>query len=295
MHRFVASGPSRLDTFLATAVPGLSRRRWMQTWEACDVRVNGKRADKGRQLVAGDEVTVAALPPSNADLLPVADADAAARITVLLTTPTFVAINKPAGMASQPLRAGERGSAASAIAALFPECASLGDDPRDGGLVHRLDTGTSGVLVAARSSEAWHAMRQAFADGSIEKTYLAITRGAPFSKHIIAPLEQRGKRAVVDATGLDAETWLDVIASHGDAALVRCRARTGRMHQIRAHLAHVGTPLIGDALYGDKHAVASATDGFYLHAESFTSPLLTVTAPVQASFRQVAETLGLTI
>ncbi|MBE7452785.1 MAG: RNA pseudouridine synthase [Kofleriaceae bacterium] len=89
---------------------------------------------------------------------------------------------KPPGMPSQPLRAGELGTAASGLVALHPECAAVADDPRDGGLVHRLDRGTSGLLVAARTRAAWQALRAAFADRRVDKTYLALVEAAPVSR-----------------------------------------------------------------------------------------------------------------
>jgi len=107
------------------------------------------------------------------------------------------------------------------------------------------------VLVAARTPEAHRALRAAFGAGMVVKHYLAITDGRPVARECDAPLAQRGKRAVVDlAEGLPAYTEIAVEHTLPGHALVRCIARTGRMHQVRAHLAHVGAPLTGDALYG---------------------------------------------
>ena len=113
-------------------------------------------------------------------------------------------------MPSQPLRAGELGTIANAIAFRFPECVAIGDDPRDGGLVHRLDIGTSGVLIAARTLDAYRALRAAFGAGMVVKHYLAITDGRPVARECDAPLAQRGKRVVVDlADGLPAYTEIE--------------------------------------------------------------------------------------
>src|SRR5207248_6696471 len=111
-------------------------------------------------------------PASGDALRPVADPDVV--LAVLLERPDLVVVDKPAGMPSQPLRAGERGTVANGIAARWPECAMIGDDPRDGGLVHRLDVGTSGALAAARTTEAYRALRDAFGTGAVGKEYLAI-------------------------------------------------------------------------------------------------------------------------
>jgi 23S rRNA pseudouridine1911/1915/1917 synthase len=201
-------------------------------------------------------------------------------------------------MPSQPLRAGELGTAASAIAARFPECAAIGDDPRDGGLVHRLDIGTSGVLVAARTEAAYRALRDAFGGGLVDKQYLAITDGRPVARECDAPLAQRGKRAVVDhGGGLPAYTEFAVQEAGPAHALVRCTARTGRMHQVRAHLAYTGAPITGDELYGG--APLAGFEGFFLHAARIALPLpgaggpLVVEAPEPERFARARAACGL--
>ncbi|MGN6110366.1 MAG: RluA family pseudouridine synthase, partial [Kofleriaceae bacterium] len=175
-------------------------------------------------------------------------------------------------------------------------CVAIGDDPRDGGLVHRLDIGTSGVLVAARTQDTYHALRAAFGAGQIDKQYLAIIDGRPVSRESDAPLAQRGRRVIVDYTdGLAAYTAFSVERTSGTHALVRCAARTGRMHQVRAHLAHVGSPIAGDELYGG--APLPGIDGFFLHAARIELPLgverLAIEAPLPARFLRALEIAGL--
>ena len=185
---------------------------------------------------------------------------------------------------------------ANALAAKYPECATIGDDPRDGGLGHRLDIGTSGVLVGARTTDAYRALRDAFSGGLAVKTYLAITDSRPVSRECDEPLAQRGKRVAVDHTdGLAAYTAFIVVSATATHALVRCTAQTGRMHQVRAHLAHVGSPITGDTLYGGKPLGDDA--GFFLHAERIELPLsprLVVDAPLPARFAAALATCGLT-
>jgi 23S rRNA pseudouridine1911/1915/1917 synthase len=275
----------RIDKALARFYPAAGRRQLAELFADGAVRVNGRRASKGDRVAIGDVVELAREPVHGDALRPAPDPDVP--LVVLAERSELIAVAKPAGVPSQPLRAGELGTMANAIAFRFPECVAIGDDPRDGGLVHRLDIGTSGVLVAARTQDAHRALRAAFGAGMVIKHYLAITDGLPVARECDAPLTQRGKRAVVDLVeGLPAYTEIAVERSLPGRALVRCIARTGRMHQVRAHLAHVGAPLTGDALYGG--AALPDHDGFFLHAERIALPLggdsLVVTAPIPDRF-----------
>jgi len=260
----------RVDKALARFYPEAGRRQLAQLFDDGAVRVNGKRAKKGDRVAVGDTVELAREPVSGAALRPAPDPDVP--LVILVEHSDLVVVAKPAGIPSQPLRPGELGTVANAIAFRFPECVAIGDDPRDGGLVHRLDIGTSGVLVVARTLDTYHALREAFSAGQVSKHYLAITDGHPIARECDVPLAQRGKHVVVDlAEGLPAYTEIAVERTSPDHALVRCIAQTGRMHQVRAHLAHAGAPITGDTLYGG--APLAGHDGFFLHAASITLPL----------------------
>jgi 23S rRNA pseudouridine1911/1915/1917 synthase len=253
------------------------------------VRVDGRVGRKGLLLAAGAHVDVAAPPARGDELRPVAQPELA--LDVVFTDDAMVAVCKPAGMPTHPLRAGERGTAANAIVARWPECAGASDDPREGGVAHRLDVDTTGVLVAARSRDDWRALRRAFTGGRVDKVYLALVVGAPPERgEVRAPLAHATARTVravdADAPPLGARaaiTRFEVLArSSGDAlaqagvvlardggvALVRATTSTGRMHQIRAHLAHAGWPLVGDERYGGP----ARSGGHVLHARSVTLP-----------------------
>jgi 23S rRNA pseudouridine1911/1915/1917 synthase len=276
----------RIDRVLARRFPDSSRRMLAELFETGAVRIAGRAVKKGEHAAAGAEVTLARTPAQGVDMRPAPDPVAAALLTVLHLDDEVVVVSKPAGMPSQPLRPGELGTAASGIAALHPECAATSDDPRDGGLVHRLDIGTSGALMAARTRVAWAALRAAFGAGEVEKEYLALVEHAPVATGCDLPLSQRGKRAVVDlAEGLDAHTEWEVVARHGEKRMLRCRATTGRMHQVRAHLAHCGAPIVGDELYGG-HPFPGLV-GFFLHAAVLRFAGRTVEAPLPADRRTV--------
>lgn len=268
----VAEGEAdRVDRVIARHFPSTSRRKVTDLFDDRAVRIDGKLAKKGDRVAAGAVVELARPPVSPEDLRVRPDPDAAARLTVLHTSDDLVFVAKPPGMASQPLRAGELGTAANGIVALHPECATVADDPRDGGLLHRLDGGTSGVLAAARTRGAWQALRAAFAAHQVDKTYLALVDAPPVSRGCEAPLAQRGAKVVVDHTaGLDAHTAWEVVRRVGERALLRCTATTGRMHQVRVHLATCGAPIAGDTLYGGQPLPELV--GFFLHAERLTLP-----------------------
>jgi 23S rRNA pseudouridine1911/1915/1917 synthase len=269
----------RIDKALARHFPDAGRRQLAELFDAGEIRVRGKRAKKGDRVVAGDVIELARAPVSGAALHPIADPDIV--LDLILERAELVAIAKPAGIPSQPLRAGERGTIANGIAARWPECSVLGDDPRDGGLVHRLDIGTSGILVAARTEAVYRELRAAFGGGGVEKQYLAICDARPVSRESDAPLAQRGDHVRVDHTdGLPAYTQFAVERATANHSLVRCIAQTGRMHQVRAHLAHVGSPIAGDVLYGGRPV--EGHPGFFLHAPMLKLPLGTETLAIES-------------
>ncbi len=291
-----ATTADRVDKELTRHFPAAGRKQIAELFDAGAIKVGGKRAKKGDRISPGDVIELSRTPVAGEAFRPEPDAEAGARLEVLLERPEVIVVLKPAGMPSQPLKAGERGTAANGIAARWPECAAIGDDARDGGLVHRLDIGTSGALIAARTPEVYRALREAFGGGLVDKVYRAITEERPVSRECDAPLVHRGKRVVVDHTdGLAAHTAFEVERTSATHALVRCTARTGRMHQIRAHLAHVASPIAGDTLYG-ANAVPDH-DGFYLHAASITFPLggerVHIDVPAPARFTAALAACGL--
>jgi 23S rRNA pseudouridine1911/1915/1917 synthase len=291
MTKITVELADRVDKALARAYPTAGRRQLSNMFDEGCVTVAGKKAKKGDRVVAGDVIEISREPVSGDALHP--QPDPAVEIAILIERSDLVAIAKSAGTPSQPLRAGELGTVANALAHRYPECATIGDDPRDGGLAHRLDIGTSGILIAARTADTYRALREAFGGGLVAKTYLAITENRPVSRECDAPLVQRGRRVAVDHTdGLAAYTAFEVIKATDTHAFVRCTAQTGRMHQVRAHLAHVGSPIAGDTLYGAK----TDEGGFFLHAATLKLPLaepLDVEAPLPDRFTAALAKFGL--
>jgi 23S rRNA pseudouridine1911/1915/1917 synthase len=298
----------RLDRVLVARFPGVGRRRWAALFADGAVAVDGARARKGDRVAAGARVTLREEPAVGEALAPIPEPELA--LDVLHADAHLVALAKPAGQPSHPLRPGETGTAANALVARFPECAGAGRDPREAGLVHRLDRCTSGVLVAARNREAWDAVHRAFAAGEVEKHYLALVAGAAGRGACDAPLRQAGRRALLAQHGhrgaLAASTSWHPIGEGPGVTLLAVEAATGRMHQVRAHLAGCGAPLVGDSLYGGPAEIA--VDGEtvavpfpFLHAARITLPgrdrgeRLTIAAPLAAERAALLARLGIAV
>ncbi|MCC6764825.1 MAG: RluA family pseudouridine synthase [Deltaproteobacteria bacterium] len=252
----------RLDRFLATHGPlaGRGRRDLAAILARGLVRVNGKRARKGTMLRAGDLVTVGA---ATGDTEPAASA-AGPELAIVHLDDAIVAVDKPPGLPTTR-GASEAPSLAAALCVRFPEMAAI--DARHAGLVHRLDTGTSGVLVAARSLEHSTRLRAAFAAKRVAKEYLAVVRGrietpAKIDRPLARHPRSRRRMVIAHATARAWSAETAVVPIGGDArfTLVRLSMRTGVTHQLRVHLAALGHPIVGDTRYGGAAAAPERSD-----------------------------------
>lgn len=249
----------RLDVLLATRVPNLSRGRAKEMIDQGLVLVDGRRARKSYRVSPSDRVSLTRLPePVDFDATP--DPDLPLR--VLLETDDLVVVDKPVGVPSHPLVAGELGTLAGALVARYPEMRGVGYSRREPGIVHRLDTHTSGVMLAARNARSFEALRAQLRAGQIEKRYLARCVGVVSAPRTIEapiasdPRDPRKVKACSDpreikrlaAKAARTEVLRSVPVAHG--SLVEVRANSARRHQIRVHMASIGHPLLGDTLYG---------------------------------------------
>lgn len=246
----------RLDKVLVRRVPGLGRREAAQLFAGGKVRIGGRPVRKSALARAGDELTVERDDPALAPA-------GASELAVRFETEHYLIVSKPAGQPSVPRRGGEPGSLAASLLARYPELRGLGQRASEAGLVHRLDTHTSGLLIAARSGLGFRELRAALKSGTLDKRYLAIVlgHGLADSGRIELPLApaRRGSPRVVAAgpaqAGAVRTTEFRVIERRGRWALLEVRAARAYRHQVRVHLAALGHPIAGDALYGGPAAI----------------------------------------
>jgi len=249
----------RLDVFLARRSSGLSRSRAKRMIEEGSVLVDGRRIRKSYVVAPGDRITLESFAP-RVDFHARPDPDLP--IEIVRETDSYVLVEKPAGVPSHPLEERELGTLAGALVARYPEMRGVGYSNREPGLLHRLDTHTSGLMLAARHRKAFDALRQQLRSGEIEKRYLARCLGMVDAPLVIEtaiatdPRDRRKVRACTDpreikrlrAQAARTEVLSSVPAAMG--CLIELRANNARRHQIRVHLASIGHPLLGDALYG---------------------------------------------
>jgi len=278
----------RLDRWLVSALPELSRARVQALIEDGHVRVAGAVRKAAHKLRGGEDVELE-IPPSPPEELrpePIA-------LTIVYEDADVLVVDKPAGMVVHPGAGVSSGTLAAAVLAHAPEIAGVGG-PRRPGVVHRLDKGTSGLLVIAKTPAAYHALVAQLAAREVTREYLAIVHGrlAASEGRIDAPIgrdpHHRQRMAVRrDGSGRRAVTRFRVRERFNAFTYVECRLETGRTHQIRVHLASRGHPIVGDETYGGgqpRPPVALA--GVALHAArlvfvhpvtqmpmEFTSPL----------------------
>lgn len=237
----------RLDLFLRKRFSEYSRTYFHYLIEEGLVLVNGGVAKKATPLSDGDEIEVefAATPEISLEPEPIP-------LDILYEDPYLLAINKPAGLVVHPAAGNWTGTF---VNALLYHCKNLPQaETMRPGIVHRLDKETSGVLVAAKTEKSQQALVELFATRRVEKEYLAICQGHPGSKLIDAPIGRhpvkRKEMAIVEKRGKEARTRCETIAIGNPFSLVRLLPETGRTHQLRVHLKHIGCPILGDPVYG---------------------------------------------
>jgi 23S rRNA pseudouridine1911/1915/1917 synthase len=261
---------SRLDRALAARAEIGTRTLAERLLVGGAVTVDGARRPKSHRLEAGSVVEVA-LPAAAVGLEP-----EPVSVRLAYEDEFIVVVDKPAGITVHP---GAGTSAGTLAAQLLTLGAAGGEDPDRPGIVHRLDRDTSGLLVVARTEEAYAALSEAMRRREVERRYLALVKGTPQSRtgRIDAPIgrDRRDptRRSLDTEEPRGAVTWFEVIETMPEHALLDIRLETGRTHQIRVHLAAIDLPVSGDPVYGLKGDLGLGRQFLHAHRLRFTHPV----------------------
>lgn len=308
----------RLDRYMVDRVPFLSRTQIQRLIDEEAITVNGRVPKSSTKLRKGDRI-VAALPPPPSGAIQPEDIP----LDVLFEDDSIIVVNKPAGLIVHPARSHKSGTLINALAWRFKhisggELSKVGEDFARPGVVHRLDKHTSGAIVSAKNDTAHWRLGKQFEMRRTDKRYLALVHGRPEKdvETIDLPLGKhpaiKEKYAVrFDETGKPSLTIARVreryVGADGEKyALLELELKTGRTHQIRVHLSYLGLPIVGDDMYGGKHATERMLGGEgdamllsrqALHATTLgfrhpmTEQAMSFTAPIAEDIRRAVELL----
>ena len=239
----------RLDRFLANKLPEYSRSRLQQLVRTGFVRLNGATTRPRHLVQSGDKIELIEAPLEKIDNQP-----EPIPLEVLFEDKDIIVINKPPGLVVHPGAGHRQHTLVNALLSHCPTLSGIGGKERPG-IVHRLDKETSGCLVVAKNDWAHRELSRQFAERGVEKTYLALVAGklrkaaGVIEEKIGRHPVHRQRMSVASARGRPAKTDYRVVCSGDQASLVECRLYSGRTHQIRVHLHHLGHPVLGDKVY----------------------------------------------
>ena len=288
----------RIDALLARCVPELTRSAAARLIEDGAVTVGGRTVRKNYKCAPGDEISLIMPEAADCELRP-----QDIPIDVVYEDDDLLVVNKARGMVVHPAPGHPDGTLVNALMFRCGDSLSgIGGEKRPG-IVHRIDKDTSGLLVAAKNDFAHLALSAQLADHTMARTYEAVVCGnlredsgtvdAPIGRH---PTDRK-RMAVTQKNARRAVTHWSVIARYNGYTHIRCELETGRTHQIRVHMAHIGHPLLGDLVYGHKRP-EKGLSGQCLHARALrflhprTGELVTFTCPLPDYFQDVLARLG---
>lgn len=288
----------RIDALLARSIEGLTRSAAQRLLEQGRVTKSGLAVKKNYKTAAGDVFEVELPEPEAADLLPQEIA-----LDVAYEDDDLIVVNKPRGLVVHPAPGHPDGTLVNALLWHCGESLSgVGGEKRPG-IVHRIDKDTSGLIIAAKNDFAHLALSAQLSDHTLSRTYEAVAHGvfrddcgtvsAPIGRH---PTDRK-RMAVTQKNSREAVTHWEVLARYSGYTHIRCRLETGRTHQIRVHMAHIGHPLLGDLVYGHKKP-EKGLEGQCLHARSLrfihprTGETVEVTSELPDYFKDVLSKLG---
>ncbi|MCH8026334.1 MAG: RluA family pseudouridine synthase [Chloroflexi bacterium] len=256
----------RLDLFIVRRLSELTRSRVRKLIDEGAVSINGETPRKaGVKLAAGQWVRVSVPPPRPPTLLP-----EPMPLSIVYEDGDLLVIDKPAGLAVHPSPGHSSHTLVHGVLAHCPDLSGIGGEGRPG-IVHRLDKDTSGLIIVAKNDAAHVSLARQLKERKVEKTYLALVEGRiePAEGIIDAPIgrdPRHRKRMAVVERGREARTRYRLLREVAGRSLVEVRPKTGRTHQIRVHLASIGFPICGDALYGRAASLPAGLTRQFLHA-----------------------------
>lgn len=249
---FIIDGDNltRLDKYIASVCPDVTRSYAQKLIDEGDVRVNGKVSRSSYQLCVGDKISVNLPEPESLDVTP-----EDIPLDIVYEDDSLMVINKPQGMVVHPAAGNYSGTLVNAV--LFHTKGQLSgiNGVARPGIVHRLDKDTSGLIVVAKTNNAHLSLAEQIKDKTCSRVYRCIVHGNIRDDEgvIDAPIgrnpNSRKKMCVTERNSRDAVTEFSVLERFGDYTFVECRLKTGRTHQIRVHMLHIGHPLLGDDFY----------------------------------------------
>lgn len=257
-----AEAGQRLDVFLASKIPDLTRSAIAKRLKAGSGSIDGKKATVHAFLKAGQRVEFNPRPTSHVPRpkTELRDSNFELRGMIVKETPDWIVINKPAGLLVHPDSQHKTGTLVDLLIAHFPPLGKVGEDPARPGLVHRLDKDVSGLMVVAKTQDAYDDIKRQFSHHQTQKVYLALVHGAPpkeegeirFRIARSASQPRMAARPETDTQGKAAWSHYRVLKKFKHASLLEVQILSGRSHQIRAHLYALGCPIVGDQLYKPK-------------------------------------------
>lgn len=274
----------RLDVYLSRQL-ALSRSHVQRLVNSNLILINKEYARVSKRVKAGDILSVTVPAQEKESIIP-----EDIPLNIVYEDDDIIALNKPRGMVVHPAPGNKTGTLVNALLAYSKELSAIGGEDRPG-IVHRLDKDTSGIILVAKNDTAHKTLAGDFKRNRIKKAYIAIVFGVPKKKkdRINLPVGRhpinRKKVAVLkEGLGRTALTYYETLEQYKEYSLLKVRPITGRTHQIRVHLKHIGHPIIGDKIYGSRHAKSFNMAGQALHAFSlaFSHPTTGKTMYIEA-------------
>jgi len=287
----------RIDRYLASELRQFSRTRLQHLIRDGFVRLNGKTGRPSDRVRTGDRVDLCEPPPEKIENQP-----EAIPLDILFEDEDLLVLNKPAGLVVHPGAGHREHTLVNALLSHCPNLSGISGQERPG-IVHRLDKESSGCLVVAKNDEAHRGLSSQFAARTVEKVYLALVSGklrkstGTIEEKIARHPVHRQRMAAISSRGRAAKTEYRVVASGKGASLIECQLHSGRTHQIRVHLHHLGHPVLGDKVYAPKLVRGFPRQMLHAWKLGFQHPCTgdwrSFEAPLPEDFSQALKSVGL--